>query len=202
MLHWVQCQQRYESAGGLVANTVLRGARHFAGIHRANRSGCICRLGGSGCAWCLTLVLSMRPIKFALISLATYGILGPLVPTVLLASPSLFVGHEGMAVFGLLFVPTAYLLGGPMALACGVVFTVLVLVASRVPKTWPTASTSTCLFAGIAAGAAAALPWLIAQPILLWVQFFLAPSLVCGAILGASILPRLIAHSLLSSRAK
>lgn len=54
MLYWVQCQQRHESARGLVANTVLRGARHFVGIHCSHRSGGTCCFRGAGCAWRLT----------------------------------------------------------------------------------------------------------------------------------------------------
>lgn len=137
-------------------------------------------------------------MKFALISLATYSIAGPLVPTLLLTSPSQLMHPAGVALFAFLFAPTAYLLGGLIAVFCGAAFSALVLVVVVRLGARRFRVRSSCLVLGVAAGAIVALPWLAFVPNLTGLIFFLVPSVLCGAVLDLFALPRLVANQSLN----
>jgi hypothetical protein len=133
-------------------------------------------------------------LKFAFISVAMFGIVGPLLPTLLLTSPSQLMDPVGVALVAFLFAPTAYLLGGLIAVFCGAAFSalVLVVVVRLGPRRFRVRSSSLVL--GGAAGTIVALPWVAFVPNLTGLILFLVPSVFCGAVLGLFALPRLVAN--------
>lgn len=140
---------------------------------------------------------SMGALKYSVVSLATYCVVGPLVPTFFLLLPNSLTGSE-VALFAAFFVPSAYLLGGLFALLCGATFTTLTLLAVRLLGGRSLNRGGYGVMGG-ALGSIAALPWLFFLPSQLWTFFFLAPSSACGAVLGCAVLQRLAASQLLRS---
>lgn len=133
--------------------------------------------------------------KFAGLSILVYGILGPLIPTLFVVQPMLLDSLGSAALIGFLVLPTAYLLGGAIAIAFGAAFALLAVVAwPLLPMTWMNSRTR-CVAIGGVAGIALALPllgYLVLHP---WAWLICMPSAVCGGLVGALGLSTLSANS-------
>jgi hypothetical protein len=142
----------------------------------------------------LTLKLKMTQWKFARLSILVYGVVGPLIPILFVVRPDFFDSLGSLGLIGFLVLPTAYLLGGAIALAFGAAFAILAFMAwPLMPTAWIKTRTR-CVMLGLAAGIALAAPLLAFVGLHPWVWLVCIPSAVCGSIVGALGLSALSAN--------